>query len=163
MASQVAQDGGEILFSDLGARVATKLLDPADMNLWRAIEYQTEAFAGSMLGHGHGRSVVPIEIDLGDLAGRFDIWIGIYSFCQLGWLRLRLSSDRYFAQLGFSPEENSISAPYIYEFYWKQAEINADSLLVEPAYASSENGYPAAIRHPDADPHQPGSVDRYLR
>ena len=85
-------DVKDMVIGDLAARVASEHLDPQDPNLWRAIPYETDDFAGVMLGCGEGPNPVPIAIRLG-VQGLYRIWLGLYRFGNSTPLRVRLSDD----------------------------------------------------------------------
>lgn len=146
MSPNPSANDGEIFISHLKERVDANLLSETDPNRWRAVPYRTETFDGVMLGCGDGDSPAPLTVRLG-VTGRYDISIGMYSFVRLSQIRLRLSGDVCCTRIGPPPAESCISAPYLYEFTWKQAEVSGQDLILEAPYGPAAHPYSGGLAY----------------
>ena len=101
-----------MIISELERLVEEKYLDEEDPNLWRAIPYRTEEFAGVMLGYGEGTAPVPVTIKLG-MQGLYRVHLGIYSFVRSSRIRVRLSEDLCCQMISPPQQEDRISFPVL--------------------------------------------------
>lgn len=121
-------------------------LGQGDPNLWRAIPYRADGFDGVMLGCGDGFEPVPMTVRLG-LSGVHDISLGVFCFLDSAELRVRLSGDLCCSRIGPPPREECISAPFLYEFEWKRADLTGQNLILEGGYRSTLHPYPGALAY----------------
>ena len=121
---------GDILINELDKAVDSKLLqkNKAETNLWKAIPYESEEFAGVMLGGGGGPKQQPISIRLG-AKGKYRIFLGLYGGYNARNMRVKLSGDSETAVVPIKVSGNRTLA--ISEAFWKEADITDRDLIVE--------------------------------
>ena len=130
----------EMIISDLAPLADPTALHETDIHRWRVIPYEAKDFSGTMLGHGPGFKPVPLPLSI-DVKGTWDVYVGIFGFTHHGRLRVRLSNDLTCRRLGTSVKEDSISAPFAYEYHFKRADLTRQSLIVEPGYDPSPHPF----------------------
>ncbi len=145
--------GDEVVLSDLGELVDAESLSDTDPNSWRAIPYESERFAGVMLGEGGGPSLPPISLRLNQ-EGVYRVHLGLYSGWGYAILRLRLSGDEAAETVEVAPELRiervHDSSTIIYEAVWKDAELAGQSLILEAARDTRD--FPAALAYIRLEP-----------
>jgi hypothetical protein len=138
--SQPYDHSGNILISQVAERADPRSISARNPNLWKAVPYTTDEFDGTMLGCGPGPRPVSIDIQL-NVTGWHRVWVGLFSFCHSGALRLRLSSDTCCRQLA-EPQEirNDLygQATYLHETFWRDADLTGQSLIVEPSFGMKD-------------------------
>ncbi|MBI3987546.1 MAG: hypothetical protein HY343_11530, partial [Lentisphaerae bacterium] len=130
----------DAFISDVAGAADRRLISPRKPNLWKAIPYTTDTFAGTMLGCGPGPHPVPIEVQL-NATGRCHIWVGLFSFCHSGALRFRLSGDTGATLVGEPPAiVNDLygQAIVLHETFWKEADVTGQTLVVAPSFSKEE-------------------------
>jgi hypothetical protein len=120
----------DILINELGKAVDGKLLqkNPTQTNLWKAIPYESEEFAGVMLGGGGGPKQRPITIRLG-AKGTCRIFLGLYGGYNARNMRVTLSSDPSSTVVPIKVAGNRTLA--ISEVFWKETDLTDEDLIIE--------------------------------
>jgi hypothetical protein len=144
--------GDQIILSDLAKLVDAGALSDTDLDSWRAIPYESERFAGVMIGDGGG-TMKPIAIRLGQ-TGTYRIHLGVYGGWGYPILRLRLEGEEA-AQTVEVPAELQTegvhdSSTIIYETVWKDAELAGQSIILEAAADAGD--FPAALAYIRLEP-----------
>lgn len=138
----------EIIISNLDKLVDSKYISEKDTNLWRALSYKTEKFAGVMLAAGGGPKPVPITIRLG-IEGLYRVHLGMYNGYGLPFIRVRLSKEQSHQKLtlpsNLCKDIVHDSAVTIYEVPWKDADLTGQDLVLEQAGGS--RSYPGALAY----------------
>lgn len=121
---------GDILINELDKAVDSKLLqkDPAETNLWKAIPYVSEEFAGVMLGGGGGPKQRPITVRLG-ANGTYRIFLGLYGGYDARHMRVKLSNDPSSTTIPIEVTGNR--SLVISEAFWKEADLTRQDLILE--------------------------------
>ncbi|MCP4642081.1 MAG: hypothetical protein GY851_16680 [bacterium] len=143
----------ETVLTDLAARVDAGRLSDVDRDAWRALPYESELFAGTMLGEGGGVDIPPMPIGLGQ-EGVYRIHLGLYCGYGNPVLRLRLTGDeeaqtvKVPAELHKETVHNS--SVIVYEATWKDADLTGRDLILESARSTSD--FPAALAYIRLEP-----------
>ena len=145
--------GNQILLADLAELVDAKSLSDRDPNSWRAVPYESERFAGVMLGDGGGTKLRPIAIRI-EQKGLFRVHLGVYGGWGYPILRLRLSGEESLQTVEV-PEELRTervhdSSVFIYETVWKDAELTGREVIL--AAANDAGDFPAALAYIRLEP-----------
>ncbi len=121
---------GDILINRLDKAVDAKLLqkNPLEANLWKAIPYESEEFAGVMLGGGGGPKQQPIAVRLG-AKGKYRIFLGLYGGYNAVQFKVKLSKDPSPTTLPIQATGNRTLV--ISETYWKEADLDGQDLILE--------------------------------
>ncbi len=137
---------GDILITNLDKAVDSKLLQKkqTETNLWKTIPYQSEEFAGTMLGGGGGPKQRPIAIRL-NAEGSYRIYLGLYGGYNARKMRVKLSNDPSSTVVPIEVSGNRTLT--ISEAFWKEADLTGQDLIVEQM----------------ADPHYPPGAIAYVR
>ena len=140
----------EVVLSDISDLVDSQYLSDTDLNLWKPIPYETEGFSGVMLGCGEGLDPTPITIRL-NVAGDYRVWLGIYSYCTLGNLRVKLTDDLCCQTISPPKKMDRISEPIFHEMFWKQADLTDQDMILQGG-AHKPDLYPAALAYIRLEP-----------
>ena len=118
------------LISDLASLVDQEILNDNDINSWKIISYKTDSFEGNMLAGGYGVDLKPIKISL-PYKGKFRISLGLYGFVTQYKIRAKFSEDLCFQTITPPLTPEDYFAPVLYEVYWKEIELDGQSLLID--------------------------------
>lgn len=136
---------GDVVISHLDKAVAPKLLqtDPSETNLWKAVSYESEEFAGVMLGEGGGPDQKPITIRLG-AEGVYRVFLGLYSGYAARQMRVKLTGDTSADTLPIQVVgERTLN---ISETFWKEADLTGQDLVLEGSGDANAPGAVAYVR-----------------
>ena len=143
----------EILLANLAELVDAKCLSDKDPNSWRAIPYESERFAGVMLGDGGGTNLPPVTIRL-NREGLYRVHLGVYGGWGYPILRLRLSDDESAQKVELPSELKTErvhdSSVFIYETVWKDADLTGQNVILEAA--NDGRDFPAALAYIRLEP-----------
>ena len=136
---------GDVLIRELDKAVDPLLLqtDPSQTNLWKAIPYQSEEFAGVMLGEGGGPKQKPITIRLG-VEGTYRVFLGLYGGYNARQMRVRLSQDP--ASDTIPIQVTGGRTVVISEAFWKEASLTGRDLILEGSGGGAAPGALAYVR-----------------
>ncbi|MCC6699602.1 MAG: metallophosphoesterase [Candidatus Hydrogenedentes bacterium] len=117
--------------------------DPAELNLWKALPYESEEFSGVMLGEGGGTEQQPITIRLG-AQGAYRIFLGLYGGYDANLLRVKLTGDPSSDAVPIQVTGNRTLV--ISERYWKEADLTGKDLILEGSGDEQRPGALAYVR-----------------
>ncbi len=134
----------DILINELDKAVDGELLQKskAQTNLWKAIPYESEEFAGVMLGGGGGPKQQPITVRLG-AKGKYRIFLGLYGGYNAVQFKVKLSKDDKSTTLPIKVTGNRTLV--ISETFWKEADLTGQDLILEGV--GNPNHPPGAIAY----------------
>ncbi len=133
----------EILIRELDKAVDRNVLqtDRKQTNRWRAIPYESEEFAGVMLGEGGGTDQQPIAIRLG-AKGVYRIYLGLYGGYNARQIHVKLSDDSSSDAIPIQVTVNRTLV--ISETFWKEADLTDKNLILE---GSGDARQPSALAY----------------
>lgn len=136
---------GDVLISELDKAVDRELLqtDPSQTNLWKAVSYKSDEFAGVMLGEGGGPNQKPITIRLG-AEGVYRVFLGLYGGYDARQMRVRLSKAAASDTMPIKVTGNRTLV--ISEAFWKQVDLTGQDLILEGSGDSHSPGALAYVR-----------------
>ena len=121
---------GDILINRLDKAVDAKLIqkNPLESNLWKAIPYESEEFAGVMLGGGGGPQQKPIAVRLG-AKGKYRVFLGLYGGYGAVQFKVKLNKDPSSSVLPI--DMGGKRTRVISETFWKEADLTGQDLILE--------------------------------
>lgn len=138
----------EIMISIPGELAVKNVQYPNAAEYYCLLPYETETVSGVMLAMGGRASVPPAAVPL-ECRGRYKIYIALFSgFYQMPEVRIKLDHEQSFQKLSLrrtNHEEFYDSAVSIYEVFWKEADLNGNSLVFDGSLLSGE--LPSAIAY----------------
>ena len=138
----------EIMISNPGELAVKNVQYPNAAEYYCLLPYETETVSGVMLAMGGRASVPPAAVPL-ECRGRYKIYIALFSgFYQMPEVRIKLDHEQSFQKLSLrrtNHEEFYDSAVSIYEVFWKEADLNGNSLVFDGSLLSGE--LPSAIAY----------------
>ena len=136
---------GDILINGLDEAVDGELLqkEPSQTNLWKAVSYRSDEFAGVMLGEGGGPSQKPITIRL-DAEGVYRVFLGLYGGYNAQQMRVRLSKAASSDTIPIKVTGNRTLV--ISETFWKEVDLTGQDLILEGSGDSHSPGALAYVR-----------------
>ena len=135
--------GTPIYFTDLSRAQPESALTRREKRFaWRLIDYETEAFKGSLVFVGEEAEAPDLTLGL-DTAGVHDVYIGMFNTAWRPYqnmnVRAKLSGDAGFSTLflpapeGLAsgvPEDDTVRGPRIQEVYFKTADLTGQDLII---------------------------------
>lgn len=138
----------EIMISNPGELAVKNVQYPNAAEYYCLLPYETETVSGVMLAMGGRASVPPAAVPL-ECRGRYKIYIALFSgFYQMPEVRIKLDHEQSFQKLSLrrtNHEEFYDSAVSIYEVFWKEADLNGNSLVFDGSLLSGELPLPLPI------------------
>ncbi len=134
---------GDVLIRELDKAVNRELIqtDPSQTNLWKAVSYVSEEFAGVMLGEGGGPNQKPVTIRLG-AKGVYRVFLGLYAGYNARQMRVRLSGAESSDTIPIKATGNRTLV--ISETFWKQVDLTGKDLVLE---GSGDANLPGALAY----------------
>ena len=149
----------EAIISDLSICQPSNRLDRDYRHgTWRLIDYETEAFSGTMIYSGPGMNSAPLTLPLG-CKGYYAIYLGVHYPGQFGeaHVRVRLTDDPAYtlvrAEIQLAKDLNGIPpelrrshtykqfADYqVSEAFWKVADLTAQDVVISCFNADGRGG-----------------------
>ena len=136
---------GDILINGLDKVVDGSLIqtDPSQTNLWKAVSYRSDEFAGVMLGEGGGPDQKPIALRL-DAKGVYRVFLGLYGGYNAQRMQVRLSKAASSDTIQIKVAGNRTLV--ISETFWKEVDLTGQDLILEGSGDAHSPGALAYVR-----------------